>query len=197
MQTKKTYREESQGGLGRKPADVSLTGCANSLETLQCECVAQTSERREPSSIQVPSRGALACPGWRAAAARCCAPAAATLVPQQQLNFGWVVCRDHAGAQCFLLRAPLGLLGFLCSPGWVQGHHLTWRELSLLVAPQLPHVIAPHYQVREARLPCSTSPWGSSAPLPTCWDGVIYLCRYLVFSLSVRRADGLVSICRI
>lgn len=89
MQTKKTYREESQGSLGRKPADVSLTGSVNSLETLQCECVAQTRKRHEPSSIQVPSRRALAWPGWWAAAALHCAPAAATLVPQQQLNFGW------------------------------------------------------------------------------------------------------------
>lgn len=85
------YREESQGSLGRKPADVSLTGRVNSLETLQCECVAQTRKRHEPSSIQVPSRGALAWPGWCAAAAWHCAPAAATLVPQQQLNFGWAV----------------------------------------------------------------------------------------------------------
>lgn len=175
MQTSKMDRKKSQQSLGRKPAGISLTGCVNSPETLQRKRVAQPRQRRESSSNKFPAAEPLLGP-------------APQDFPQERWNFGRAPrgvpgpCRDTVLPNSSTAGTPgtpvLPRLGSGSPP------HSAWRELPLAIASPLPPVTgAPVLGTggQAARRTLCESRWGSSAVLPTCWDGVIYLHRYLAF----------------
>lgn len=99
MQTNKTYREKSQRSLGTKPTSIYHTGYVTSVETLQCECVAQPRERCEyPTEEEVPSRRSLAQPGWWVSAAWHCTSVVAVVILQEQAAKFWLSTRRCNGA---------------------------------------------------------------------------------------------------